>query len=532
VSILLGCGGEYPLGEFGPHGLEDEAVRLYAPPVILVHGIKGARLVRRDDPTDVVWGTTSSNVFFHTYDELALYPGDFKAPWDDEQYYAAVKPLDKILPQGVLEGFIVGWDWLPIFNFELYGHLVEFLEQEKVGFVKGERLFTFAYDWRLDNRVAAVRLADSLSKYQREYLKFQIGVALGLAKADGPRVEDAQLAQCLDEEGRANVKKPNRCSQHWKELQKTRALDADGNVRFTIVTHSMGALVARYFAEALDYKGRINKLVLFGGPNQGGMDAIRAILEGEHPPSFLHYLGIKFFSAAKTRKVHLSFGSLFQLFPRYEGAVRDLKNGDDITEQYGLRDAPITATTIKNWRAILAPLGSDLDEYKTSLDEYLAYQLESARCFHLTIEARSRDVAALLGPCREGRRITQIRQYLATYPDHASIAKPPPTGMPQDPPVINLSGYCEKTLTSMAVDGTSVVFLDREISADTEPLLLGFGAREIPIYLVGDNRVPVKSINFTRAKYPGDATFLICDDHVGIIKDESLQYNMLRAIFY
>ena len=529
LTIPSGCKGPYYLGEFGPYGDQEAHLLIDAPPVILVHGIKGAKLVRRADPEQTLWGNTGVNVFFHTYDELAMYPTGVKEPWDDEQYYAGVDPLREVVPQGVLKGFIVGWDWLPLFEFELYGHLVEFLRKEPINLQEGRRIFLFAYDWRLDNRVATVLLADSLTNYQDEYLREQVRLTLGLNENDRSQEKERRVRACLDTRGGAEVTRDNPCLRYWRKLMARGTLDQEGNVRFTVVTHSMGGLVGRYFANGLGYKGRIHKLVMFGSPNRGVMDAIRGVIEGEHPPSFLHYLGVKFFSAASTRKVHLSFGSLFQLFPRYRKAVVDFETGGDVTEQFGLGATMITPATIKSWKQILGPLGKDLKAYNGSLDQYLKFQLESARCLHLAISDPRAVPINLMKPCNEAQRVEQIVRYLQKY--HPSVKTLPPKGLPHDPPIVNLGGYCERTLSTMAVDGQKVYFLDHEYTPEEEGFF-SFGGNQPDLSLVGDNRVPIKSLNFTRPSNAGDANILVCTGHMGIIKDESLKYNLLRAIFY
>jgi hypothetical protein len=106
----------------------------------------------------------------------------------------------------------------------------------------------------------------------------------------------------------------------------------------------------------------------------------------------------------------------------------------------------------------------------------------------------------------------------------------PPKGVPErDPPIINFGGQCDRTLASMAVDETKrkIEFLDHDATTEGRSVF-SFGG----IYLVGDNRVPVKSLDYPHKAKAGDASFLICKNHAGMIKDESIHYNLLRAIFY
>ena len=104
------------------------------------------------------------------------------------------------------------------------------------------------------------------------------------------------------------------------------------DLRFDIIAHSMGGLVARYFAmygdqdvmvEAQpkpDWSGasHINRLIMFGTPNAGSMDAFRSVLRGysitEADKPRLHlFRGL---GCAMT----FTIPSVYQLFPRNEGA--------------------------------------------------------------------------------------------------------------------------------------------------------------------------------------------------------------------
>jgi len=570
LVLLGGCNGSYPYGEFGPNGSHDVRLDVEAPPVIVLHGIKGAKLARVNNPqndyksdqvcpslagpSDVtkplkpVWGYTGSSGLESTYERLALYPDPAHLlndkPWEDRQYYAAMDPLKTIKPDKVLTTFWVGWDVFPVFNFELYGHLVDFLKDEPINMPIGRRLFLFAYDWRLDNRIAAILLANCLTHYENNYLNHHAQHVMGLPDSDSSEKTTKRIEQCRDEARKGSTERavlPS-CRERWDKLKARGAMDSRGNVRFTIVTHSMGGLLARYFADGLGYKDRVRKLILFGSPNLGGMDAMRALLEGEHPPTFWHYLGINWLSAADTTKIHLSFGSLFQLLPRYPKAIVDPQNEHDLTPEFGLSNddmGAITPQTIARWKDLLSFKGVELDKYKGILDRYLEFQLKSARCFHLAITDQAE-------PCDdEGQRITQIREYLQRYyPAVATLhlkgkpqANAPQKESPYEPPIINFGGQCDKTLATMAIEKTianekeilkKVIFLDQEA---TKP---GEQSRwfATSTYLVGDNRVPVKSFDYPHKSRSGDASFLVCKNHVGIIKDENLLYNLLRAIYY
>lgn len=509
---LYGCGGgapAYPFGEF--EELQRSPGQLDFPPVIVVPGIKGSVLVDNDDPEKVLWGISGSNILLHTFDELALPPGNsVGGAWDQRHYLEAIDPLGKAQATEVLEEFVIGWRFLPLHRYAIYKELIEVLQNGPVHLRRQALLFPFPYDWRLDNRVSAVQLAMSLPDYEQRYLNFQAGLALG------PRARDQDLfRRCLVGVKTPGADTPVPCRARWERLKETGALDADGNVRFTIVAHSMGGLVSRYLVEGLGYKGRVNKLILFGTPNLGAMDALRAVVEGEPPDSVMSLLGLSFFDKGETRKIYLSFGSIFQLLPRYPQAVTN-REREDIGTRFGLDNKPITDEIIREWKSVLLPFEDRLQEYFPDLDGYLRFQLESARCFHKAIQD-------LPQPCPdEDARIHQITQYLdGAQPTPTAL---PQKGAPQDPPTLILGGHCIETLTELEIDGATLQFHEGIQPEDAKSVRTG-------TYFYGDGRVPVKSLDYPHAVKAGDGTFLLCKDHMDIVKDKTLQYNLLRAIF-
>jgi hypothetical protein len=99
----------------------------------------------------------------------------------------------------------------------------------ELGLTPGESFFEFAYDWRRDNRVAARRL-------QRE-------------------------------------------SHEW--LQAARARGAK-DPKLILVAHSMGGLVSRYFLECLGGWRVTRRLVSFGTPYRGSLNAVNFLANGFH----------------------------------------------------------------------------------------------------------------------------------------------------------------------------------------------------------------------------------------------------------
>ena len=131
---------------------------------------------------------------------------------------------------------------------EQYSRLCDFLV-ESLGYTRGVDLLEFAYDWRQDVRDSARRLGEAIEGW---------GVT--------PPV--------------------------------------------TIIGHSLGTLVTRYFVERLGGSRVVDKLLLMGGPHQGAPEAVTTLLSG---PNLLPFglLG------DRLREVLATFPSAYQILPRY-----------------------------------------------------------------------------------------------------------------------------------------------------------------------------------------------------------------------
>jgi hypothetical protein len=168
----------------------------------------------------------------------------------------------------------------------------------------------FPYDWRRDNRVAARKLA---------------------------RLVPSWLAQ-------------------WKKVSG----NADAKVVF--IAHSMGGLVARYYLECLEGWRYTRKLITFGTPYRGSLNALDFLSNGYRKT----FAG---FNVADLSALMRSFTSVYQLLPRYPcvdmgdgvmrrpGEVSGLPNIDPAKAEAGL------AFHYELERAICANAGSK--EYKT-----------------------------------------------------------------------------------------------------------------------------------------------------------------------
>jgi hypothetical protein len=127
-----------------------------------------------------------------------------------------------------------------------YSRLGDYLE-EALGYERGRDLMEFAYDWRQDNRLSAQHLAAAI--------------------------------------------------EGWAVTQP-----------ITLIAHSLGCIVSRYYVERLGGKHKIGRLILLGGPHTGYPRVISHLLLG---PSILPFglLG------ERMSKVIATFPALYQILP-------------------------------------------------------------------------------------------------------------------------------------------------------------------------------------------------------------------------
>jgi pSer/pThr/pTyr-binding forkhead associated (FHA) protein len=133
-----------------------------------------------------------------------------------------------------------------------YSLLVDYLK-ENLGYESGNDLLEFGYDFRQDNRLSARRLGAAIEEW--------------------------------------GVRHP-----------------------ITIIAHSMGCLVSRYYLECLGGKKRVERAIFLGGPHAGTPYAFASLLRG---PGLLP-LG---FLNAQLRDVLATYPSWYQILPTYQFAA-------------------------------------------------------------------------------------------------------------------------------------------------------------------------------------------------------------------
>jgi pSer/pThr/pTyr-binding forkhead associated (FHA) protein len=135
-----------------------------------------------------------------------------------------------------------------IIKQEQYSRLGDYLEN-RLGYTRGKDLIEFAYDWRQDIRSSARKLAEAI--------------------------------------------------EEWNP-----------GAPITVIGHSLGTLVTRYFVEKFGGKRSVERIVLLGGPQYGTPKALAVMLTG---PGILPF-GI---SNEKIRDVMAYFPSSYQILPVY-----------------------------------------------------------------------------------------------------------------------------------------------------------------------------------------------------------------------
>lgn len=135
-----------------------------------------------------------------------------------------------------------------LIKLDQYNRLGNYLVEE-LGYQRGVDFFEFAYDWRQDVRLTARQL--------------------------GALVESLPRSQPL-----------------------------------VIIAHSLGTMVSRYYIERLGGKGRIERVILLGGPHRGVVKALTSLLDA---PELLPF-GIM---GERLRQVCMTFPSSYQILPVY-----------------------------------------------------------------------------------------------------------------------------------------------------------------------------------------------------------------------
>lgn len=231
----------------------------------------------------------------------------------------------------------------------VYHDLLEYLEK-KVGFTRAnwefpqknddrDTYYVFVYDWRRDN------------------------------------VENAHLLLKKIEKLKIKLKKPD--------------------LKFDIVAHSMGGLIARYAAmygksdltdnPVPNWSGakHFDKIFLLGTPNEGSVSALEVLLEGY----WINGIGKRIHPKFLSREVGFTSPALFQLLPHGSSARFYDEN---------LKPLLLDIYDVKTWQKYGWAINSDAEFMKkqskskrVKIEQYFAVVLLRAKRFHVALNMKT-----------------------------------------------------------------------------------------------------------------------------------------------
>ena len=289
------------------------------PPVIIIPGLGGTRLVNQASGKEV-WPGSLRQVVFGRYRQLAL-------PFDPNTL--ATLP-DDLRAAGITEA-AAGRDF--------YGRLLDTLVDHG-GYVRSEpgtfvqdpsqrRLYVFPYDWRQDNVKTVRLLAEFLDRIRDDYRQPELRFDL-IAHSMG-----GLISRYLLRFGTADVLNDNRLQVTW------------GGAHY------------------------INKVILLGAPNLGSVSAIEGFVRGQK-------VGLR----RIPREVVATLPSTYQLFPHrivkwlYDTAGNPVEFDQFDAQQWAQREWNVFAPEV-----VKRVEQQDSAAYLTDLQRFFAKNSERARRF-------------------------------------------------------------------------------------------------------------------------------------------------------
>lgn len=228
--------------------------------IVFVPGYMGSQL--RDGRTgEILW-----------IDVPAMLKRGLNLPKAIEDLFTRLKyPNPDIEPAGIVDDVLF---LPPFFKQEQYGRMLEYLAE--IGYQidppaskasKKPSVYTFAYDWRQDNRISARELGEAIAVWEKRHPG---------AKA-------------------------------W------------------LIGHSNGGIVSRWYIEKEGGKDHVERLFLMGSPWDGAPKSMQVMMEGMQV-MFLRLFNRLVDIPTLTRELVTTFPSYYQLIPHTNPFLRDVSN--------------------------------------------------------------------------------------------------------------------------------------------------------------------------------------------------------------
>lgn len=357
----------------------DAALREARNPVIVIHGILGARLEEHATKRSV-WGAfTGDYANPETPEGARLVALPLQPPTDALAYDPDASPVGASGPLGALRLDLL----FGVISVNVYADILRTLGiggfRDRVALDPSTPQYaedhftchTFFYDWRRDNVENAI----------------QLGRFIRRTRAD------------IDEKARAKIDRLRTAGDPTsrQEADELAAWLAAG-YRFDIVAHSMGGLIAHYYLRygekdlpadgsepEVTWAGsqEVDRLIQVGTPNFGAIDALKQLCEG-FKANFL----LPRFDAA----ILGTMPSVYQLLPRTRhGVLVDRAGGTadadlfdpELWETNGWGLAAPEADRVLAW---LLPGEADVEARRRRARAYLAWCLDRARRFDAALD--------------------------------------------------------------------------------------------------------------------------------------------------
>ncbi|RMH20125.1 MAG: hypothetical protein D6696_08865 [Acidobacteria bacterium] len=443
-------------------------------PVIVIPGFAGSELVRQADGK-IVWGA------FFTKDALSYgreegfrafgldvaalparpRPEDLRHIDDDAE---ATAPLAQVRAEALVTDV----------SFDVYATLLNLLAGAGYRLVPGSGaaaaggegaapadpaaplVFTFAYDWRQDGVDNAIAL----------------GRFIGHARE---QVREARRRAGLPQQP----------------------------VRFDVIAHSMGGLVARYYLRygprdvlggappPITWAGSpdVERLIMVGTPNFGSMKVLRDLIQGRGHPVLPR---IQAALAA-------TLTSVYQMLPRPQHALLWLDEG-------GRPAAPPPLYDVATW------MENGWGPFAEDQERFLAWLYPS-----LDAAARRRHVAGFMAAALE-----RGRRFHAALDQHPS-SRPPTT-------LVLFAGDADATL-ERAVVLRRAGRLELVFDGPEELGLMGPGDGTVSrASALADERLAGGPAGWLRSPIPWDWTFFVSDRHTSFLRNPTFQNNLLHLL--